>query len=458
MNRYWQVCFGITVAFTIATSSVARAQNQAPAGAPVTATSTVPRSVSFNGQVLTPKGNARTGTALLTFALYTDQKDGTPIWTEQQSVTFDNDGRYSVVLGGTSADGLPAEAFAAGTPRWLGVQVEGDPEQPRFMLLSVPYALKAGDAETIAGKPASDFVLSSHLTDTVKSTLKAEGVVTHEYPAGSNPTFTANALLKDNGSGGGVDSQVYDNGTNVGIGTSAPAFMLDLLSATAGEQAIRVYNFTAGRSVSLHLQTPGAEWRMVSNWNSVGDLNFQQNGIDRVMFHPNGSVGIGTVTPTAKLDVNGNTNVTGNVAVSGNIGAKYQDVAEWVETPEPLEAGTVVIVDPTMPNRVLASPKAYDTRVAGAVSKQPGLILGEQSDTKTMVAQSGRVRIKADAKYGAIKIGDLLVTSPTPGYAMRSRPIRVAGQTLHRPGTLLGKALEALPNGKGEILVLLTLQ
>jgi hypothetical protein len=71
-----------------------------------------------------------------------------------------------------------------------------------------------------------------------------------------------------------------------------------------------------------------------------------------------------------------------------------------------------------------------------------------------MVAQSGRVRVKADASYGAIQIGDLLVTSPTEGYAMRSRPRR----SMHRPGTLLGKALEALPDGKGEILVLLTLQ
>jgi len=50
------------------------------------------------------------------------------------------------------------------------------------------------------------------------------------------------------------------------------------------------------------------------------------------------------------------------------------------------------------------------------------------------------------------------VTSPTEGYAMRSRPMKVGGKTMHRPGTLLGKALEPLPNGKGEILVLLTLQ
>src|SRR6185436_8817105 len=146
------------------------------------------------------------------------------------------------------------------------------------------------------------------------------------------------------------------------------------------------------------------------------------------------------------------------VTVDGNIGAKYQDVAEWVETSLPLEPGTVVIVDPTEPNRVLTAPKAYDTRVAGAVSRQPGLLLGERSDSKAMVAQSGRVRVKADAKYGAIRIGDLLVSSPTPGHAMRSRPIQVSGRAMHRPGTLLGKALEPLPSGQGEILVLLTLQ
>ena len=75
-----------------------------------------------------------------------------------------------------------------------------------------------------------------------------------------------------------------------------------------------------------------------------------------------------------------------------------------------------------------------------------------------MIAQSGRVRAKVDATRGAIRIGDLLVTSPTPGHAMRSEPLRLGDHAMHRPGTILGKALEALPSGKGEILVLLTLQ
>lgn len=41
---------------------------------------------------------------------------------------------------------------------------------------------------------------------------------------------------------------------------------------------------------------------------------------------------------------------------------------------------------------------------------------------------------------------------------MRSIPLSVAGAQMHRPGTVLGKALEPLPEGEGEILVLLSLQ
>jgi hypothetical protein len=181
-------------------------------------------------------------------------------------------------------------------------------------------------------------------------------------------------------------------------------------------------------------------------------ITFSVSGAPAATINASGNIGIGTTTPTAKLQV------VGDVVVSGNIGAKYQDVAEWVETGEPLEVGTVVIVAVGEVDQVVPSVRAYDTRVAGAVSRQPGLILGERGDSKSLIAQSGRVRIKVDATFGAIKPGDLLVTSPTPGHAMRSKPMKIGGQLLHRPGTLVGKALEGLPNGKGEILVLLTLQ
>jgi hypothetical protein len=179
-----------------------------------------------------------------------------------------------------------------------------------------------------------------------------------------------------------------------------------------------------------------------------------------------GSVGIGTTTPNSsqyKLDVNGHTNVTGNFNASGtitggNIIAKYQDVAEWVPASEQIPAGTVVVLDSTKSNHVIASTKGYDTRVAGVVSAQPGIALGESGDSKVLVATTGRVRVKVDATRSPILVGDLLVTSDVPGVAMKSEPIKVGGRLMHMPGTLIGKALEPLQGGSGTILVLLSLQ
>lgn len=173
---------------------------------------------------------------------------------------------------------------------------------------------------------------------------------------------------------------------------------------------------------------------------------------ERVRITGAGNVGIGTSSPSALL------HVAGDVQVDGNLAAKYQDVAEWVQARNLLPAGVVVVVDSERRNQIVPASAPYDTRVAGVVSARPGLLLGEDGENKVKVAHSGRVKVKVDAHYGAISTGDLLVSSPTPGHAMRSEPIDVGAAKLHRPGTLIGKALEPLENGQGEILVLLTLQ
>lgn len=172
-----------------------------------------------------------------------------------------------------------------------------------------------------------------------------------------------------------------------------------------------------------------------------------------------GALGIGTATPNPayKLHVVGNANFDGTVTGT-NIKAHYQDVAEWVPSVSALAPATVVVLDGARSNHVTQSLHSYDTSVAGVVSARPGIALGEESPSKALIATTGRVLVRVDASRQPIAIGDLLVTSDKPGMAMKSIPIDLQGIAFHRPGTVVGKALEPLASGEGEILVLLSMQ
>lgn len=71
---------------------------------------------------------------------------GYRFWLETQNVNGDNKGNYTVLLGSTKPQGLPADLFTSNEARWLGVQAEGQTEQARILFVSVPYALKAARA------------------------------------------------------------------------------------------------------------------------------------------------------------------------------------------------------------------------------------------------------------------------------------------------------------------------
>lgn len=204
----------------------------------------------------------------------------------------------------------------------------------------------------------------------------------------------------------------------------------------------------------------------------VATLGLYKNGVIRTSlaasttvpsyFLGNVAIGKDTVGSGIALDVLGAMNATSitatSVTATNGITAVYQDLAEWVPASEPIDGGTVVVVNPDATNEVSPSTRAYQTSVAGVVSDKPGVLLGKGGDDKAKIATTGRVKVKVDASHGAIRPGDLLVTSDKRGVAMKSQPVSVGGVEIHRPGTLVGKALEPLASGEGEILVLLSLQ
>ena len=120
--------------------------------------------------------------------------------------------------------------------------------------------------------------------------------------------------------------------------------------------------------------------------------------------------------------------------------------------------GAVVVIDDQNPGHLKMSAEPYDTHVAGVVSGangiNPGIQLQQQGllDGGQNVALTGRVYVQADTANGAIKPGDLLTTSRTPGHAMKVTDHARAA------GAILGKAMTGLSAGQGMVLVLVTLQ
>ena len=197
--------------------------------------SQVPPLIPFSSVASDEGGSSLSGTVSVTFSLYAGQRGGAALWTEtQNNIPLDASGHYSVQLGITKPNGMPTTLFTTGEARWLGVRIAEQAEQPRVLLLSVPYALKAGDAATIGGLPPSAFVLAAPLS----GASGAEPVTGQGVPTLSGAvtgTGTVNYLPLWDSTSDIISSVLFQKGTGstakIGINTATPATTLDVKGA-----------------------------------------------------------------------------------------------------------------------------------------------------------------------------------------------------------------------------------
>src|ERR1022692_92548 len=304
----------VTVAvLTLCSIPISRAQQVSPV---------VPPLVTFSGLLMDANHKPLTGTVGVTFALYSSEQGGSPLWLETQNVKPDNTGQYTVMLGSSTSHGLPAELFASGEARWLGVQAQGQAEQPRVLLMSVPYALKALDAETIGGRPASSFMLAPAATKAGTSPGSPDSTITGSGTADYLPVFTGTSTIGN--------SKVYQNASGeVGINTTSPAATLDV----KGKGDVRDTLTLFPKSTHPTLKVNGTAFQVAS----TGQVTFASGqtfpGTGTVT-----SVGSGAGLTGGPITTSG----TLSVATGGVTNAMLQNSSLTVTANSPLSGGGAV--------------------------------------------------------------------------------------------------------------------
>lgn len=172
--------------------------NDRPVATEPATASSLPVIVKYSGTAQEFGGTIPKGPCVMIFALYEDQTGGGALWTETNTVSVDDQGRFTVLLGSANANGIPASVFASAEPHWISITLDDGIERPRVELSSVPYAFKASDADTLGGIGPMNFVTQQQLNSVLGRLRRpiSVPVSTVSFPAaGTAPTFEATSLV-----------------------------------------------------------------------------------------------------------------------------------------------------------------------------------------------------------------------------------------------------------------------
>jgi hypothetical protein len=284
-------------------------------GQAVTQSAAVPRLVTLSGTFRPADGRRAAPVETVTLAIYADQVGGSPLWEETQTITIGGGGQFTVILGQTEPDGIPLAVFVSGDARWLGMlwARPGEVEGPRTRITSVPYALRASDADTLGGRPASAYLL---VDAPAGAATQAAGARTTTATTGGASFSTAGTpgylgMFTDSVNLG--NSVAYQSGARIGVGTAAPADYLhiafnDSFGAFTG---LAVQNLNGGPNAAsgmLFYDQNGALAQfqgfnnanhayVINNIASGGIIKFRTGGIDGFVLDGTGHVGMGGVGP-----------------------------------------------------------------------------------------------------------------------------------------------------------------
>ena len=309
---------------------------------------TVPRVISVSGVFTPVDGHAPYAVEVVTLSIYAEPEGGLPVWQERQSVAVDNSGRFTVMAGATHVEGIPVSLFVTGQAQWMSLLFEraGEVEQPRVRITSVPYALKASDAETLGGLPASAYALASATPGGGEPRSADTMMVTAASSADLVLPGTTNFLAKYVNGGTDVgNSAVFEAGGAVGIGTTAPFDALHIqfnnpFGSATGFAVQNLGNTNTSYSGMLFYDQFGAlaqfqgfnnvthEYR-INNIATSGSINFMLGGSSRFFVASDGNIGIGTTAPSAGLDVSnavsgaGTANASTSTFANNNLGSTF---------------------------------------------------------------------------------------------------------------------------------------